>query len=281
MEFVKMHAALNDYVYCDYEKVKSYDFSSLAIAVSKRHFSIGADGLIIVKKLNQTSAQMIMFNADGSRGATCGNGVRCSAFFAKKYLGLVGDEIVIKTDSNQTTVQLYKKDGKVFARADMGCVKEINSSLKIALALQKIGLYVDYRQVFQMDTGNKHLVFFYPNHSLFSLASAVEKTKLFPDGINVERVYKISNDGCLTRIYGEVFERGSGKTLSCGSGACAIFSSFRLFSKGEDNLAEVITDGGCLTVERKGQRTFLQSPINEVFKGDLFTENIDEIQPKF
>ena len=240
MEFVKMHAVGNDYAYFDYEKVKSYDFQRLAVLVSKRRFSVGADGIIIVKKLSDFSVKMIMYNADGSRGATCGNGVRCSAYFAKKYLGLTSDEIVVITDANQTKVHLYKKDGKTYAKADMGVVKSANSQIIVAKKLQNMGLYVDYRQIFEMNAGNRHLVFFYPNHSLLSLAKGVKMSELFPEGINIERVYKIENDGDEIKIYAEIYERGSGKTLSCGSGACAIFSAFNEFLGKENERAKII-----------------------------------------
>ena len=279
-----MHAVGNDYAYFDYEKVKFYNFSRLAVLVSKRRFSVGADGIIIVKRLSDFSVKMIMYNADGSRGTTCGNGVRCSAFFAKKYLNLSSDEIVVITDANQTKVNLSKKDGIPYAKADMGVIKSVNSQIIIAKKLQNMGLYVDYRQIFEMNAGNRHLVFFYPNHSLISLAKGVRQSNLFPDGINIERVYKIENQTDKIKIYAEIYERGSGKTLSCGSGACAIFSAFNKFTNKENKQAQIITDGGTLTVEKIGENTFLSSPVCEVFKGEILNKQIlgeiDEIQPK-
>ena len=128
MDFVKMHACSNDYVYCDFDKVSQYDFSRLSIAVSKRRYSVGSDGLIVVKKLSPSSVQMIMYNADGSRGATCGNGVRCSALFAQKYLGIKSDVVSVVTDANTTEVRLFKENNKIYAKADMGPIKIVNSA---------------------------------------------------------------------------------------------------------------------------------------------------------
>lgn len=272
MDFVKMHATSNDYVYVDYEKVKNLDLSNLSVAVSKRRRSIGADGLIAVRKLNETSVQMIMYNADGSMGATCGNGVRCSAFFAKKYLGLDADEITVKTMATESKVNLSFCNKQILAKADMGRVKKINSSKKIAKSLQNIGLYVDYRQIFEMNVGNPHLVFFFPNHSLLSLYKGVLKSKLFNDGINIERVHKIETVQNTIKIYTEVYERGSGKTLSCGSGACAVKTAFDEFSEKRSKSADIVFDGGTLTVETVGENCFLQSPITEVFRGKF---NVD------
>ncbi|MBQ7373586.1 MAG: diaminopimelate epimerase [Clostridia bacterium] len=269
MKFVKMHAVGNDYAYFDFEKVKNYDLSLLSKIVSDRRFGIGSDGLIAVEKLRENKFKMIMYNADGSRGATCGNGVRCSAYFAKKYLGATGNEIKVKTDAFDTTVFLSEKMGKIFAKADMGVIKRVSNSQKITNALQKVGLYVDYRQVFEINAGNKHLVFFYPNHSLVSLAKGVNKSRLYLDGVNIERVYKIERTNLSVRIFAEIFERGTGKTLSCGSGACAIYKAFREFSVLSPQKAEIITDGGTLFTEIVGEKTYLQSEICEVFKGEL------------
>lgn len=273
MKFVKMHASGNDYVYLDYEKVKNYDLSLLSKLVANRNFGVGSDGIIATQKLNDNSAKMIMFNADGSRGATCGNGVRCSAYFAQKYLNLRANQIIMKTDVNQTAVTLFKKDGHFYARADMGEIKFVNSCKKVAKKLQEVGLYVDYRQVFEMNAGNRHLVFFYPNHSLLDLFKGVEKSRLFLDGVNIERVYKIEQTQSSLTIYTEIYERGSGKTLSCGSGACAILQAFLKFNPSNIRSAKIVTDGGELTVETDGEKTFLQSEIVEVFKGDL-NENL-------
>ncbi len=276
MEFIKMHASGNDYVYLDYEKVKNYDLSLLSKLISNRHFGVGSDGLIAIQKLDDNTAKMIMYNADGSRGATCGNGVRCSAYFAKKYLNLTSNQIVMKTDVNETLVTLFEKNGSFYAKADMGEIKRVNSCEKVAKKLQEVGLYVDYRQVFEMNAGNRHLVFFYPNHSLLDLFNGVEKSRLFLDGINIERIYKIEQTKSSLTIYAEIYERGSGKTLSCGSGACAIFQAFLNFNSSNIRSANIVTDGGVLTVETDGKTTFLQSKIIEVFKGDLNENLISE-----
>ncbi len=275
MKFVKMQANGNDYVYVEKSQIKTDDLSSLAKTVSNRRFGIGSDGLIVVEKINSESVSMQMFNSDGSEGKTCGNGVRCSAFFAQKYLDVSQSEITVLTKSNPAKVKILSSDNfSATANANIGVPKRKFAPF-LTQSLQKVGLYVDYQDVFEVDVGNPHLVFFTDKYDLPTLSLGVEKSNLYKDGINVERVYKVetlSPKGYL--LFSEVYERGSGKTLSCGSGAVAVAYSFaqktRLSPSGI--IFTVSMDGGDAQITFENDCAFLQSEVRIVFEGDWKNE---------
>ncbi len=278
MNFIKLEALGNDYVYVNAEEVKGCDLVKLARKVSNRRFGIGSDGLIIVQKLTNSTITMTMFNADGSEGAMCGNGVRGAVFFALKNLGLATKTVKVITKSREVIVNAHfdnlsdvSRFTTIRATADMGKVKSsINPSI-IAEELAKVGLYVDKRQVLHVDVGNPHLVFFEPNYPLSTICLAVIRSGLFPDGVNVERVYKIKNiSENQSKLFMEVSERGTGKTLSCGSGAVASAYAFSVYSYRplDGNLnVDVTTEGGTLNVTFEGCKAFLTGEVNEVFEG--------------
>ena len=293
MNFYKLEALGNDYVYVNAEEVKNCNLTKLARKVSNRRLGIGADGLITVQKLTDSTIRMTMLNADGSEGAMCGNGVRGASFFAIKYLGLTSKTIKVITKSRSVAVapnlsQPFVANAliKFSATVDMGVPKSgINPSI-LAEELAKVGLYVDKRQILHVNVGNPHLVFFEPNYSLSAICKAIIKSGLFPDGINVERVFKIKNSSeNESRLFMEVNERGSGKTLSCGSGAVAAAYAFSVYSyRPLDTklIVDVNTEGGTLNVFFEGGRAFLKGDVNEVYQGIFnhkeFLENQDELQ---
>lgn len=287
MHFLKLEALGNDYVYVDANEVKGYDLINLTKKISKRRTGIGSDGLITVQKITDTTIRMTMLNADGSEGAMCGNGVRGAVFFALKQLGVKSDKIKVITKSRNVLVKLCCDDLKdtsnlkrIFATADMGEVKSGKNSSVLAEELSKAGLYVDKRQILHVNVGNPHLVFFEPNCSLTHISRAVIRSGLFPDGINVERVFKINNlNENESRLFMEVNERGVGKTLSCGSGAVASAYAFSIYSCRplDTNLkVDVTTEGGTLSVYFEGGRAFLNGEVNLVFEGDIDCEEFLE-----
>lgn len=293
MNFYKLEALGNDYVYVNAEEVKGCDLVKLARKVSNRRLGIGADGLIAVQKLTDSTIRMTMLNADGSEGAMCGNGVRGAVFFAVKNLGLNQKTINVITKSRNVTVLIndfgfgdIKDQSCICATADMGVPKSGKNPSILAEELAKVGLYVDKRQILHVNVGNQHLVFFEPNYTLSTICKAIIKCGLFPDGINVERVFKIKNHSeNESRLFMEVNERGSGKTLSCGSGAVAAAYAFSVYSYRPLDaklIVDVTTEGGTLNVFFEGGRAFLKGDVNEVFKGYFnhkeFLENQDELQ---
>lgn len=275
MKFVKMQANGNDYVYVEKSQLTTSDLSSLAKKISARRFEIGSDGLIVIDKINPTTILMQMFNSDGSEGKTCGNGVRCSAYFAKKYLGVTQNEITVLTKSNPAKVQVLSYDNlSATVKANMGVPKRKFTPF-LTQSLEKIGLYVDYQDIFEIDVGNPHLVFFTDKYDLFALSSGVEKSNFYKDGINVERVYKVENLSDKDyRLFSEVYERGSGKTLSCGSGAVAVAYSFaqKRSLDLEGVTFTVSMEGGDSQVTFEKDCAFLQSEVKIVFEGEVKNE---------
>ncbi|MBE5742350.1 MAG: diaminopimelate epimerase [Clostridiales bacterium] len=267
MEFVKMQSAGNDYIYIDGSKIEKLDLPSLAINLSKRRFSVGADGIISVSKISNGAVIMKMFNADGTEGAMCGNGVRCSAVFAKKFLGVTAEQITVKTSSKEVVVDIKNLS---YPTALLGVVNEVFTSRFLADKFVKSGLYVDYHDIFSFNVGNLHLVLF-TEKPLNEINETAMKSRLFEDGVNVERVYKIDESNLsLPILYTEVFERGSGKTLSCGSGAVAVSKAYLMKKYGalkSGITVTVLTEGGELKVFFKGENAYLSGEVKQIYRG--------------
>lgn len=267
MKFTKMQACGNDYIFVDYSEVKKLNLSDLAVKTSNRKFGIGSDGLIAVDKLSNSEISMRIFNSDGSEGEICGNGIRCSAIFARNKMGVSQNLITVKTKSRLTEVDLSNLSLPI---VKMGSVSLIFQGEFLAERFKKVGLYIDYCDVFCVNVGNPHIVFF----SSSPLSLLVEKTSkcgLFQGGINVEKVTanKLSQPNHL--LLSEVFERGSGKTLSCGSGAVAVAYSYLIRKYGEIKEyapVTVRTEGGDLTVDFRDNNAFLQGEAHTVFEGE-------------
>ena len=261
MKFVKMHAAGNDYIYFEQGEIKDEFLPELSRRVCDRHKSVGADGII---SLTKSAGGVIfkMFNADGSEGQICGNGIRCAAAFAVKYMGM-RSPIKFYTLAGERTVRVETVDNKIIATAEMGRPKQFISSEYFAEKLQEVDLYVNKRDVFAVNAGNDHAVFFSGLPLGFAAKHALE-TGLFPHGVNVECASGLSGG-----IKAEVFERGSGETLSCGSGAVAVVYAAVLSKRiAEGEYIKVCMPGGTLEVKIAGGNAYLKGEVNEVFKGE-------------
>ena len=229
LNFIKMHGAGNDYIYVDGMKYQIPDESAAAKKLSDRHFSIGGDGLIIIKKGTKADYEMVMYNADGSRGAMCGNGIRCVA----KYLfdeGYTNDEkeFTIESMGAIKHIKVNVIDGKaVSARVDMGKPILKASDIPVNFNGEKcVNQPVTFAdREFNMtcvSMGNPHAVMIIDEHpSKFDLnkygSIAEQDTSLFPDRVNAEFAKVIDRNNIEMRVY----ERGAGETLACGTGACA------------------------------------------------------------
>ncbi len=296
MKFVKMQAAGNDYVYlCD--DGKNRDYSALSKKLSDRHYGIGGDGIIVLYRGDKTDLKMRIFNADGSEGATCGNGIRCSAHLAVKYFGLRKNKVSIETKAGRAEVSV-SISGKytAVAEADMGKVKTEEIPAAIDENLSKLGLYRVKGDFFCVNVGNRHVVCF-TDAPLADIHAAIEADETTRGIYNVERVTEVGGE-----VKAEVYERGSGKTLSCGSGATAVAYSLLLrdnmvgkrndaIPDGEtlfgaegatavayslnikNNASEkprkIILDGGTLTVRFDGGRAYLSGETEITFTGDV------------
>lgn len=226
MEFTKMHGAGNDYIYvnCFEEKLENRD--KAAIFVSNRHFGIGSDGLICIEPSKVADCKMDMYNADGSRGKMCGNGVRCVAKYVFDNEIAKKEEISVETLSGIKRIKVYSEKGKAFkATVNMGepilKPKDIPALFEGEAVVSK-ALNVDGKDysVTLVSMGNPHCITYVNDvHEIDiqKIGPKFENHQCFPEGINTEFI-KVKNP---TELDMRVWERGSGETLACGTGACA------------------------------------------------------------
>lgn len=279
LNFIKMHGAGNDYVYVDGMKYQIPDESAAAKKLSDRHFSIGGDGLIIIKKGTKADFEMVMYNADGSRGAMCGNGIRCVA----KYLFDEGytngkTEFTIESMGAIKHIKVNVIDGKaVSARVDMG--KPILKASDIPVnfdgekCVNQPVTFVDRKfNMTCVSMGNPHAVMFIDEHPIdFDLnkygKTAEQNTELFPDRVNAEFAKVIDRENIEMRVY----ERGTGETLACGTGACATAVS-AILNGYCDNKVTVHLLGGDLLIEWSGNKNdsvIMTGPAEYAFTGTV------------
>ncbi len=281
MKFTKMEGCGNDYIYVDARATEA-DWPALSRAMSDRHFGIGSDGLILVMESQRADLKMRMFNADGSEGEMCGNGIRCFTKFAlERDMAAASDNgLRVETMSGVRTVVPIRQEGVITgARVSMGAPRLLPHETPVTVDLaqaQRVGdAVVDYpltidgvdlRLTF-VSMGNPHAVAFIQQpvsrFPLREIGPKVENHPMFPNRVNFEIVNPVERG----RVDARVWERGSGETMACGSGACAITVAARL--KGlSDGALEVRLPGGALAVEWDGiGEVFLQGPATEVFTG--------------
>lgn len=284
MKFTKMHGCGNDYVYVDCTKEVISDIAATAVRVSDRHFGIGSDGLILIKSSEVADFEMDMYNADGSRGKMCGNGIRCVA----KYVydnGLTNKtEITVDTQAGIKTLQLTVCDGKVSkVRVDMG--EPVLIPQEIPVKASVLGLADDRREAIVaqpftvanssyditcVSMGNPHCITFIDedvrSFPLEAIGSLFEKHELFPEGVNTEFVNIIDKEHLRMRVW----ERGSGETLACGTGACAVaVASYLNGFTGRKVDVELM--GGHLEIvyDAATNHVFMTGPATEVFSGEI------------
>lgn len=223
-KFTKMHGAGNDYIYFDCLKEEFFDPSSAAVRLSDRHKGIGGDGIVLICPSTVADARMRMFNADGSEGNMCGNAIRCVG----KYLfdnGIVKKHSLdIETKSGIKHLFLYEKDGKTErVRVDMGAASFDPQSIPVRFPQPIIGKRMHVAggeyEITCVSMGNPHCVLFLPPDGLDleKLGPKFENDPLFPERVNTEFIEKIGENALKMRVW----ERGSGETMACGTGACA------------------------------------------------------------
>ena len=271
MHFTKMHGAGNDYVYVDLFREEVPDPAAASIAVSDRHFGIGSDGLILIGPSDCADFRMHMYNADGSRAKMCGNGVRCVAKFVFDHGLTDKTEITVETDSGIKTLRLFPENGKVkTVRVNMGAPEFTPEKIPFVPPAGE-GLEVGgktYRAT-AVSMGNPHCVVFLDEDPrefpVTEIGPVFEHLACFPDRVNTEFILVEDPHNLRMRVW----ERGSGETLACGTGACA--SACAAIAKGlaESPVAMHLT-GGDLTVEWDGSGdVFMTGPAVEVFQGEF------------
>lgn len=278
LKFTKMHGIGNDYIYINAIEQKIDNPNDLALKLSDRRFSIGGDGVILICSSDVADAKMRMFNADGSEGKMCGNGVRCVGKYV--YDNLIDDKsrdtITIETLSGIKTLKITAVNGKAeLLEVDMG--KAELKAVEIPVVYEGCDtviakpLLVNNKEhiVTCVSMGNPHCVTFVDDVDSLELEKIgphFENHKAFPERINTEFVKVIDEKTLQMRVW----ERGSGETWACGTGACATVVAAcenGYCKKGED--ITVHLRGGDLVINYTEERVLMTGPATKVFDGEI------------
>ena len=275
MKFTKMHGLGNDYVYVNCFQEKIENPSKVAKYVSDRHFGIGSDGLIMINPSEVGDFEMEMYNADGSRGEMCGNGIRCVAKYVYDYGLTDKTSISVETLGGIKYLDLTVKDGKVImVKVDMGTPilkPELIPIVADGDMVVNEPIIVDrteYRMT-GVSMGNPHAVIYMDNIkdlNLDQLGPKFENHERFPKRINTEFVKFIDRHTLEMRVW----ERGSGETMACGTGACAVAVASILNGLTEEKVTVKLL-GGDLQIEwdREEDKVYMTGPATTVFDGEI------------
>lgn len=276
MKFTKMHGTGNDYIYINGFEEKLENPSEAAVKLSDRRFGIGSDGLILILPSDVADCRMEMFNADGSIGKMCGNGIRCVA----KYVydrGLVKKDILrVETRSGVKTLQLRVEDGKVASvRVNMGQPELDPEKIPVLFSKDRMvdeEVYTPSGNVWRVtcvSMGNPHAVIFVDDVEgldLPAIGPEMEKHAMFPERANIEFAQVTGPHEVQMRVW----ERGSGETLACGTGACACAVASVLTGKADRDVT-VHLRGGDLHVfwDPDTDDVYMEGPAAFVFDGTV------------
>jgi diaminopimelate epimerase len=274
MRFWKMHGLGNDYVVVDNrkEEIREHELPGLAKTLCERHFSIGADGMLLIYDSEMADVKMRIFNADGSEAEMCGNGIRCFAKYCYENDIAKKNEVNIETLAGTKKVWLNIVDGEVQSvSVDMGqpiYEKRLVPMLGDGKCIDE-DLQVGDRifKVTCLSVGNPHCVTFVDNVKDFpveAMGPQIENHKIFPKRINVEFVQVLDRRELIVRVW----ERGVGETLACGTGACASAAAAHLLGKTDAKIVAHLP-GGDLEIEIP-KSILMTGPAQKIFHGILF-----------
>ncbi|MDA8402513.1 MAG: diaminopimelate epimerase [Deltaproteobacteria bacterium] len=285
IKFTKLQGAGNDYLYLDAINDLSScvsdapDFyNRLAVKISDRHFGAGSDGIIIIlppSSGNEADFRMRMFNADGSEGEMCGNGIRCFAKYVYDRHLTDKKNINIETLAGIKTVEVFLyggmgtvKEARVFMGLPEFKTEKVPANFgKSEIINEKIDAGGKEFEISCVSMGNPHCAVFVEDVKNFDVhyyGSLIENNEMFPKRINVEFVQMIDDKNVLVRTW----ERGSGETLACGTGACAVYSIMRKTGKIKGNGLNVNLYGGTLNISGGlNEGIYMVGPAEEVFTG--------------
>lgn len=273
MEITKMHGCGNSYVCVDGARFPVKDPCALSRLVSDPRFGIGSDGLILILPSKKADFRMRMFNADGSEGQMCGNGVRCIAKYVFEH-GLTKKKVVaLETIPGIVTLDLLVKNGKVEqVKVDMGPLRTVPPAFHVTATgkdiVHKVKLQAGDRTVdgHVVSIGNPHCVIFVDDTETYPVEKygpLLERHPDFPERCNIEFV-----DVKGARVRQRTWERGSGETWACGTGACAVAVTLHQ-TRGLKKPVRIDLRGGRLTVEIRDGRIYKTGPAVEVFTARL------------
>ena len=282
MKFTKMHGLGNDYVYVNCFEEKIDNPPAVARFVSDRHFGIGSDGLIMINPSKTADFEMEMYNADGSRGEMCGNGIRCVAKYVYDYGLTDKTQISVETLGGIKYLDLTVEDGKVsLVKVDMGKPELEADLIPIISEREQVidePIEVDGKEYHMtgVSMGNPHAVIYVDDVKgldLEKIGPKFENHERFPKRINTEFVHCIDRQTVEMRVW----ERGSGETLACGTGACAVAVS-SILNNLTDTRVTVKLLGGDLQIEwdREKDHVFMTGPATVVFDGVIDITEIKE-----
>ena len=274
MKFTKMQGLGNDYVYVNCVNKKMENASEMSVLVSDRHLGIGSDGLILINSSDIADFEMEMYNADGSRSEMCGNGIRCVGKYVYDYGLTDKTQISIETLAGIKYLELMAEDGKVRqVRVNMGSPVLKPEGIPIALKGENaidvpiMAGETEYRMT-GVGMGNPHTVVFMEDLErldIEKIGPLFEDHEYFPNRVNTEFVKVIDRKHVQMRVW----ERGSGETRACGTGACAVAVACILNGLTEDEVT-VTLPGGDLQIlwERKENIVYMTGPAEVVFEGE-------------
>lgn len=274
MKFTKMEGLGNDYVYVNCLEEQIADPSKTAIEVSDRHFGIGSDGLILIKPSDKADFFMEMYNADGSQGKMCGNGIRCVGKFVYDYGLTDKTEITVDTLAGIKYLSLNVENKAVKSvRVNMGKPEFTPALIPVKADGDSV---IDKEFVFGgnayritcVSMGNPHCITYMDdikNLEIEKIGPVFENDSIFPDRVNTEFVEVIDRDTLSMRVW----ERGSGETLACGTGACAVAVASIHNGLCNDSVTVKLLGGDLkITWDREADVVYMEGPANIVFTGD-------------
>lgn len=287
MKFIKMQGAGNDYVYVDCTKEELKNPSEVAIKVSDRHFGIGSDGLILIKPSKAADFFMEMYNLDGSQGKMCGNGIRCVGKFV--YDNGLTDKTTVKVEtlSGIKILELHLgEDGKVSTvTVDMGA--PILTPEQIPVKAEAFAEEIDKNEsvvsknitvlgkeypVTCVSMGNPHAIVYVPKDfdlkgfKIEEIGPDFEHHEAFPEQVNTEFIQVVDRKNLNMRVW----ERGSGETLACGTGACASLVATVLNGLCDETATLHLLGGDLkITWDRENNTVFMEGPATTVFTGEI------------
>ena len=274
-KFWKMHGIGNDYIYFDCFSWQPKDAAALAMRLSDRHFSVGGDGIVLILPSERADARMRMFNADGSEGKMCGNAIRCIGKFLYEVKGMQKPVLTVETLSGIKTLKMEAEGGVVRSVCvDMGAAEFAPARIPAVFAGERVvkaPLDVNGTQyrVTCVSMGNPHCITFVEDPyalDLEKIGPAFEHHPAFPERVNTEFV-RVDGKNELTM---RVWERGSGETWACGTGACAVAVAGVLngcCEAGAD--ITVHLRGGDLTIRYTPNAVFMTGPAAFAFTGEV------------
>lgn len=275
LSFTKMHGCGNDYIYMDCFRQQVLEPAQLSRTLSRPHFGIGGDGLILILPSGRADAKMRIFNRDGSEGKMCGNGIRCVA----KYLydsGIVSKrDMRIDTLSGVKEVQVHpQENGPFLVTVDMGPAILNPPDIPVLLSgnrvvERQVELSEGQETITCVSMGNPHCVVFRPQVAKLDLEQEgprFETAPIFPQGVNTEFVQVIGENQLQMRVW----ERGSGETLACGTGACASAVAAVLTRRcNPREPVQVVLRGGTLSIRDTGTTILMTGQAQTVFTGEV------------